>query len=75
MNAPKRFLRIKTVIDMVGRSRTAIYRDMQAGTFPAAVQLGARAVGWDSDDIAKWQADRIAASSGGGASTGPAKGS
>ena len=73
MNAPKRFLRIKAVIDMVGKSRTAIYRDMQAGTFPAAVQLGARAVGWDSDDIAKWQAERIAASPRAGAA--PAKGS
>lgn len=73
MSTAKRFLRIKTVIDMVGRLRAAIYRELQAGTFPAAVQLGARAVGWDSDDIAKWQADRIAASSAGAA--GPAKGS
>lgn len=72
MNTPKRFLRIKAVIGMVGRSRSAIYRDMHAGTFPTAVQLGARSVGWDSDDIAKWQAERIAASAPGAA---PAKGS
>lgn len=73
MNTPKRFLRIKTVIGMVGRSRSAIYRDMRAGTFPAAIQLGARSVGWDSDEIAKWQAERIAASGLAGAA--PTKGS
>ena len=68
-----RDLNVEAVIDMVGRSRTAIYRDMHAGTFPAQVHLGARSIGWDSDDIAKWQADRITESSSGGASAEPAK--
>lgn len=62
MNALKRLLRIQTVFGMVGRLRIAIYRDIQASTFPA-VQPDARAIGRDSDDIAEWQTDRIAASS------------
>ena len=33
----------------------AIYRDMRARTFSAAVQLGARAEGWDVNDIARLQ--------------------
>lgn len=62
MNAPKRFLRLPTVMDMVGRSRTTIYRDVQAGLFPAPVRIGARSIAWDSTEIEKWQAERIAAS-------------
>lgn len=62
MNAPKRFLRLPTVMDMVGRSRTTIYRDVQAGLFPAPVRIGARSIAWDSTEIEKWQAQRIAAS-------------
>jgi prophage regulatory protein len=55
MNAPKRFLRLPAVIDLVGIKRTAIYDRIQKGTFPAPVQLGPRAVGWDEDELAKWQ--------------------
>lgn len=62
MNAPKRFLRLPTVMDMVGRSRTTIYRDVQAGLFPAPVRIGARSIAWDSTEIERWQAERIAAS-------------
>jgi prophage regulatory protein len=72
MNAPKRFLRLPTVIEMVGKSRTAIYRDIQGGTFPAPVRIGARAVAWDSTDIDRWQQDRINASTPAG--TAPASG-
>lgn len=59
MDAQRRFLRLPAVIEMVGKSRTAIYRDMQIGTFPAPVRVGARAVAWDSIEIAKWQQERI----------------
>ena len=57
MNAPKRFLRLPAVIDAVGIKRTAIYERIKAGTFPAPVQLGPRAVGWDAAELADWQAN------------------
>ena len=57
-----RFLRLPAVISLVGKSRTAIYRDIQAGVFPAPIRIGARSVAWDSTAIENWQADRIAAS-------------
>lgn len=62
MTAPKQFLRLPAVIALVGKSRTAIYRDIQAGVFPAPIRIGARSVAWDSTAIEKWQAARIAAS-------------
>jgi prophage regulatory protein len=57
-----RFLRLPVVISLVGKSRTAIYRDIQAGIFPAPIRIGARSVAWDSTAIENWQAARIAAS-------------
>lgn len=42
-----------------GLSRSAIYAGMAAGTFPACIALGARAVGWDSRKIDAWITDRI----------------
>jgi predicted DNA-binding transcriptional regulator AlpA len=46
----------------VGKSRTEIYRDIQAGNFPAPIRIGARAVVWDSTAIETWQEGRISAS-------------
>ena len=57
-----RFLRLPAVISLVGKSRTAIYRDIQAGVFPAPIRIGARSVAWDSTAIENWQAARIAES-------------
>lgn len=71
MSTPNRFLRLPAVIERVGMSRTAIYRDMQAGTFPAQVRIGARAVAWNESDIEAWQQARRDAST---ASTGPNNG-
>lgn len=65
MNIPKQFLRLPAVIAMVGKSRTAIYRDIQAGIFPAPIRIGARSVAWDSTAIETWQQGRIDASTGG----------
>lgn len=65
MNAPKKFLRLPAVIELVGKSRTAIYRDIAAHTFPAPIRIGARAVAWEADKIAAWQKGRIDASADG----------
>jgi prophage regulatory protein len=59
MNEPKRFLRLPAVIERVGKSRSAIYRDIQDGTFPAPIRIGAQAVAWDSTDIEAWQQNKL----------------
>lgn len=56
MSAPKRFLRLPAVMNAVGLARATIYKRIKAGTFPAPVQLGPRAVAWDENAIAEWQA-------------------
>ncbi len=55
MNAPKKFLRLPAVIELVGIKRTVIYERMKAGTFPKPVQIGPRAVAWDQEELAQWQ--------------------
>lgn len=62
MSEMKVFIRLPAVIAAVGLKRTAIYQAIKAGTFPAPIRIGPQAVAWDSGAIAKWQADRIAAS-------------
>jgi prophage regulatory protein len=47
-------LRLPQVKQLTGKCRTAIYFEMQAGTFPKSIPIGARAVGWDSDEVQAW---------------------
>ncbi|WP_255311640.1 helix-turn-helix transcriptional regulator [Ectopseudomonas oleovorans] len=37
------------------------HQRQQAGSFPASVKLGLRAVAWDSQAIEQWQKERLAA--------------
>lgn len=60
MSQPRKFLCLPAVIDIVGKQRTAIYDAIRAGTFPAPISIGPRAVAWDSAAIEAWQAQCIA---------------
>lgn len=44
-------LRRKQVEARTGLRRSTIYERIQAGTFPAPISLGARAVGWLESEI------------------------
>lgn len=44
-------LRRGQVEQEVGLKRSTIYQRMQEGTFPRAIRLGERAVGWRASDI------------------------
>lgn len=52
--------RLREVCRRTGKSRSSIYRDIAAGTFPAPVKLGERASAWDSREVDTWIAGRIA---------------
>ena len=54
-------LRLPEVCSRTGKKRSAIYRDIAAGTFPAPVKLGERASAWPEHEISAWIAERIAA--------------
>ena len=47
-------LRLPQVKKLTGKCRTAIYFEMKTGTFPKQIPIGARAVGWDSDEVQAW---------------------
>lgn len=58
----RRFLRIRQVLERIGKSRSALYADIQAGSFPAPIRLGERAVAWDSYAVDDWMEARVAMS-------------
>ena len=45
------FLRLPAILARTGLSRSTIYLRMSEGSFPRQFSLGARAVGWVSDEI------------------------
>lgn len=49
-----RIMRIQEVTAVIGVGRSSLYKWMKAGSFPASVQLGARAIGWRSSAIDRW---------------------
>lgn len=57
-----KLIRLKTVIEMTGKSRSAIYADMKTGTFPHSISLGAKSVAWTEASVAKWIQEKIDAS-------------
>lgn len=51
--------KLPKVKQQAGLGRSEIYRRMRRGDFPQSVKLGARAVGWLSDEIQDWITERI----------------
>ena len=52
-------LRLPTVKDRTGLSRSTIYLRISEGTFPTPISLGSRAVGWIESEINEWLEQRI----------------
>lgn len=55
--------RLPAVLRERGRSRSSHYLDIQQGLFTHPVQIGLRAVGWPSSEVAAINAARIAGKS------------
>lgn len=49
-----RLLRKKEILELTGKSNSAIYREIIDGTFPAPVSIGKRAVAWKASEITQW---------------------
>ncbi len=54
---PDRILRIRTVLDRSGLSRSTLYRKMNDGTFPRQVKISEHCSGWRESEINQWIAD------------------
>lgn len=57
-----RLLSASQVMDVLGVSRTTLYRITRDEAFSEAVRIGGRAVRWRADEIAEWigRRDRVA---------------
>ena len=53
-----RILRINSVVEATGLSRSTIYRFVSASTFPPPVKLGLNSVGWRVEDVEAWLESR-----------------
>ena len=54
-----RILRLSTVLDRTGKTRSPLYADMAAGLFVRPIKLSARAAGWPEHEIDQIIAARI----------------
>lgn len=55
----KKILRLPDVIEKTGLSRSTIYLRMSCDSFPAAVPLGGRAVGWLENELEVWIDEQV----------------
>ena len=51
--AQPRFLRLPEVLNLVGVTRSTLYRWMDAGAFPKQIHLGPRSVVWNEQEVIK----------------------
>ena len=58
--AQPRFLRLPEVLNLVGVTRSTLYRWMDAGTFPKQIHLGPRTIVWNEREVVQWMEDRMA---------------
>lgn len=49
-----RFMRLKEVMALCGKSKTSVYEAMSKGEFPQVVKLGARSSAWVKCEIDDW---------------------
>lgn len=58
-----RFIKRREVQALTSLSTSELYRRMNAGTFPAQINLGPKAVAWLESEILKWIDERVASRS------------
>lgn len=56
-----RILRARQVCEVIGLSRTTLWRRVRDGQFPKPIRLGPNAVGWRASVVFEWLDDREAA--------------
>jgi len=57
-----KILKLPQVMETTALSRSSIYAYIQAKKFPSPIRIGIRAVGWESESINQWIAERKEAS-------------
>jgi prophage regulatory protein len=49
-----RIIRLKTVLERTGLSRSTLYRKIQQGTFPKQIRISERCAGWRQSAVSEW---------------------
>ena len=57
-----KILRLPTVKELTGLSRSTLYLRISKNEFPSPISLGGRAVGWLEGDVNAWLAEKVEAS-------------
>ena len=52
-----KILRMRTVLERTGLSRSTVYRKVQDGTFPPKVKLSEHCCGWRESELNRWMTD------------------
>lgn len=52
--SPDRILRIKTVLQRTGLSRSTLYRKIERGAFPRQIKISERCAGWRESAVQAW---------------------
>ena len=53
-DTPDRIIRIKSVLQLTGLSRSTLYRKVAAGSFPKQIKIAERCAGWRQSAIDAW---------------------
>lgn len=57
MPEPNRIIRLKTVLDRTGLSRSTLYRKIADGTFPPQLRISINGAGWSEAEVNRWIAN------------------
>lgn len=57
MAEPDRILRLPTVLQRTGLSRSTLYHKIREGTFPRQLRISIHGAGWRESAIQRWIAD------------------
>lgn len=53
----ERIIRLRTVLDRTGLSRSTLYRKIAEGSFPRQVPISVHGAGWHESAVERWIAD------------------
>ena len=54
---PNRIIRLPTVLDRTGLSRSTLYRKIGEGSFPSQLRISVHGAGWNEAEVERWVAD------------------
>lgn len=57
-----KLMRLPEVRNVVGLSKSEIYRQINFGTFPEPISIGARSVAWTEASVQEWIQSKVDAS-------------